>query len=311
MASARLFIFLFTGVCLLATGTRAQENIMCGLRPLVEAPQSSRVVGGKDAAPGAWPWQVSVQLAEPSGFSHFCGGSIIDRQWVVTSAHCFGPKTDPSKLRVIAGLQVWKTSDENTQNRTVTHIFRHSLFNTKNGDNDVALLKLCSPVNFTDYVQPVCLLRGASEEAGLTPCFISGWGTTSWGGERADTLQEAEVNLIPRETCNQPDWYNQSLTENMQCAGHETGGIDACQADSGGPLQCFNSTLQRFYLFGITSFGQGCAVEKKPGVYTRASLYYRWIREVEARGASARGRLSLPLLAVPLLLSAALPLLGA
>ncbi|MBN3321270.1 ACRO protein, partial [Atractosteus spatula] len=130
-------------------------------------------------------------------------------------------------------------------------------------------------------------------------------------GERADTLQEAEVNLIPRETCNQPDWYNQTLTENMQCAGHEAGGIDACQADSGGPLQCFNSTLQRFYLFGITSFGQGCAVEKKPGVYTRTSLYYRWIRELQARAASGSGRLSLPLLAIPLLLSAALPLLGA
>ena len=55
----------------------------CGLR------FKARVVGGTDAAVGDWPWQVGI-VRSYNTITPFCGGSLINRQWVVTANHCFG-----------------------------------------------------------------------------------------------------------------------------------------------------------------------------------------------------------------------------
>lgn len=49
------------------------------------AGQTGKVVGGTDAAPGAYPFVVSLRTASNA---HFCGGSILNNNWVLTASHC-------------------------------------------------------------------------------------------------------------------------------------------------------------------------------------------------------------------------------
>ncbi|XP_019907083.1 transmembrane protease serine 11D [Esox lucius] len=112
------------------------------------------------------------------------------------------------------------------------------------------------------------------------------FGITSLAGKRMDTLQEAEVELIERQTCNQIDWYNGSIEAGMVCAGSQTGAVDTCQGDSGGPLQCFSEDQERFYIVGVTSFGYACGLPRRPGVYAKASKYSHWLKTTQSSPAN-------------------------
>ena len=65
--------------------------VFCGVRP-----SASRIVGGSVANANSWPWQ--VMLTDSYG-SQFCGGSLVDRKWVVTAAHCVDGKS-PSSIKI-------------------------------------------------------------------------------------------------------------------------------------------------------------------------------------------------------------------
>ncbi|XP_016351272.1 acrosin [Sinocyclocheilus anshuiensis] len=132
------------------------------------------------------------------------------------------------------------------------------------------------------------------KQLSFSSCYITGWGSSVLEGMLFITLQEAEVNLIDTGICNQRSWYNGHVNDNMICAGFDKGGVDTCQGDSGGPLQCYSEDMQRFYLYGVTSHGEDCALPNKPGIYTRASRYTVWLRKAEARSVSAASVTDLP-----------------
>ncbi|MGH0189905.1 UNVERIFIED_CONTAM: hypothetical protein FKN15_039756 [Acipenser sinensis] len=97
---SRVFLLYFVVAACGGTRVEATENVTfsCGERPLMDVPGGSRIVGGTNAPPGAWPWQVSLQFYSyrSKQHSHVCGGSIVNSSWVATAAHCF-----PSSLQYV------------------------------------------------------------------------------------------------------------------------------------------------------------------------------------------------------------------
>uniref|UniRef100_A0A3Q1J3V2 Peptidase S1 domain-containing protein n=1 Tax=Anabas testudineus TaxID=64144 RepID=A0A3Q1J3V2_ANATE len=232
-------------------------------------PLNTKIVGGQVASPGSWPWQVSLQI---SG-SHFCGGSLINNQWVMTAAHCFG-----SSVTVVLGLQTQSGSNPNSQSRKIAKGIMHPSYNSQTNDNDIYLLQLASPVTFTNYILPICLAASGSTFYNGTNSWVTGWGTTSSGSLYPDDdLREVEVPIVGNRQCN-CDYGVGSITNNMMCAGLSAGGKDSCQGDSGGPMVSKQGSY--WIQSGIVSFGDGCALPNFPGIYTRVSQYQSWINSM-------------------------------
>uniref|UniRef100_A0A3P9MDC4 Peptidase S1 domain-containing protein n=1 Tax=Oryzias latipes TaxID=8090 RepID=A0A3P9MDC4_ORYLA len=240
-------------------------GIICGRANL-----NNRIVGGQDAPAGFWPWQVSLQ-----GSRHFCGGSLINNQWVLTAAHCF-PSRSASGVNVVLGLQSLQGSNPNRVSRTIATVIVHPNFNSATQNNDIALLQLSSPVTFNSYITPVCLPSTGSTFYSGVKTWVTGWGTIRSGVSlpAPQTLQEVQIPIVGNRRCK-CSYGASSITDNMMCAGLLAGGKDSCQGDSGGPLVIKQNI--RWIQAGIVSFGKGCALPNFPGIYTRVSQYQTWI----------------------------------
>ena len=138
-----------------------------------------------------------------------------------------------------------------------------------------ALLKLSKPLVFNNYVQPLCLPRPNDKFIPNEECYVAGWGHTQWNGTQPDILREAKVKLVSREVCNQEKSYNGTIHDTAFCAGFPSGGIDACEYDSGGALVC--TRCGRFYAAGLVSWGDECARPHKYGVYADLTALTPWI----------------------------------
>uniref|UniRef100_A0A669D281 Zgc:100868 n=2 Tax=Oreochromis niloticus TaxID=8128 RepID=A0A669D281_ORENI len=255
---------LAAGLMLLTQESESQLDV-CGQPKL-----NTRIVGGQVAPVGSWPWQVSLQT---SGF-HFCGGSLINSQWVLTAAHCF--QTTVNGLTVNLGLQSLEGSNPNAESRTVTQIINHPNYNSVTNNNDICLLQLSSPVTFTSYISPVCLAASDSTFYSGVNSWVTGWGNIGSGVSLPSpkNLMEVEVPVVGNRKCN-CNYGVGEITDNMICAGLSAGGKDSCQGDSGGPMVIKQSG--RWIQAGVVSFGNGCARPNFPGVYARVSQYQTWI----------------------------------
>lgn len=236
-----------------------------------------RIVGGKVVAPGEIPWQVAL-IAHPSGHL-FCGGSILSERWIITAAHCLVEAHGSFFIRVGENNIYINEGTEEDHDVLEQHI--HPRYNASMSlhNHDIALLYLSKPINFSTTVRPVCIGPRAFTEALVkesSPATVSGWGRTRFLGSTATSLQKVEVPFIDRTECKRSS--SSRITPVMFCAGYYDEAKDACQGDSGGPHA--NSIHDTWFLTGIVSWGEECAKEGKYGVYTRLSLYYRWVNHV-------------------------------
>uniref|UniRef100_A0A3B4YJA2 Coagulation factor IXa n=1 Tax=Seriola lalandi dorsalis TaxID=1841481 RepID=A0A3B4YJA2_SERLL len=236
-----------------------------------------RIVGGTEVTPGAIPWQVGL-VAQSTGVL-FCGGSILGHRWVITAAHCLVETRGSFFIR--AGEHNVYIKEGTEQDHEVLEQHLHPRYNVSVSlyNHDIALLYLKTPITFSTTVRPICIGPKAFTEAlvkNSSPATVTGWGRTRFLGSTASTLQKVEVPFTDRTECKESS--SARITPFMFCAGYNNVDKDACQGDSGGPHA--NSIYDTWFLTGIVSWGEECAKDGKYGVYTRVSLYYRWINHV-------------------------------
>ncbi|CAG9855145.1 unnamed protein product [Phyllotreta striolata] len=252
------------------------QSLECGARPQV-VKHIARVVGGGNAGLGSWPWQAA--LYKEGEFQ--CGATLLSDQWLVSAGHCFYHSQDEYWVARLGALRRGTSMPSPyEQLQPVVKIIVHPGYIDSGFINDISLLKLKSPVIFSDYVRPVCLPQPNQVPADGKLCTVVGWGQLFEVGRIfPDTLQEVQVPVISTSECRKRTLFLSlyRITEDMFCAGYERGGRDACLGDSGGPLMCLESN-GRWILQGVTSNGYGCARANRPGIYTKVANYVEWIK---------------------------------
>ena len=244
-------------------------------------------MGGTTAEPGEYPWQVTVLKKQGQSLYFICGGTLIADQRVVTAAHCTSGSA--ASLKVLVGTQQLSTGGSIL---AVSSYADHPSYSSSTDRFDAAVLELATS-GIAAGGQTLSLIgeEGSGDDALWAPgklLAISGWGATSEGGITSDQLREAQVPRVADSTCGQGDYYGSAFDPaTMVCAGPAAGGVDTCQGDSGGPLAASTqdplpasqNNPSQWRLAGITSWGEGCARAKKPGVYTRvaAPAIRNWI----------------------------------
>lgn len=281
-----MFVLILTialAMALFATvpGVQAQE----GTPPPTQIPE---IVGGAPATPGEWPWQVALVDGAATGPNYwddqFCGGSLVHPQWVVTAGHCVtdnsGNVEAPTSIDIVAGIYNLSSPAGGYQQRDVIQIIRHPNYNDSTLNNDIAMLKLASPVTIGGSGETsTALVQLAPASLGTlagTNSWVTGWGTTQSTPAYPNELYEVQLPILSNSTCNDSNHWGGRITSNMLCAGYDVGGYSACFGDSGGPLVVQSSG--QWYLAGIISFGDDpCAMSYSPSVFARVSQYGGWI----------------------------------
>uniref|UniRef100_A0A8C4NI13 Peptidase S1 domain-containing protein n=1 Tax=Eptatretus burgeri TaxID=7764 RepID=A0A8C4NI13_EPTBU len=220
-----------------------------------------RIIGGQLASLSAWPWQASLQASSPTIRGHSCGATLISERWLLTAAHCV--------VDVSGHVTSWavhlgtnrRPDGSDADARSLRRVLRHPLHHGRSHDYDLALLELETPVSFSKHILPACLPHSNCSFLPGHTCWVTGWGDTGQG-----------MHIT----------YSCLALHHCVCIHPTPSPSSPSQGDSGGPLVCEMDGT--WFLMGIVSWGDGCALPQKPGVYTRVKPFLDWIQNHTAYG---------------------------
>ncbi|KAM8902152.1 mannan-binding lectin serine protease 1 isoform 4-T4 [Lycaon pictus] len=265
-----------------------------------------RIIGGRNAEPGLFPWQALIVVEDTSRVPNdkwFGSGALLSESWILTAAHVLRSQrrdntvTPVSKEHVTVYLGLHDVRDKSgAVNSSAAQVVLHPDFNIQNYNHDIALVQLREPVPLGPHVMPICL--PSPEPEGPEPHMlglVAGWGISNpnvtvdeiiSSGTRtlSDVLQYVKLPVVPYAECKtsyESRSGNYSVTENMFCAGYYEGGKDTCLGDSGGAFVILDDLSQRWVAQGLVSWGgpEECGSKQVYGVYTKVSNYVDWLWE--------------------------------
>lgn len=263
-----LLAALVTALVLLVSFGNAQSA-----RAADDPTYDTRVIGGTAVPNGKYKFVAALldtRYGSTAYYQQFCGGALIDKDSVLTAAHCvYGQSAAP--LKVAVGKTV--LSSNQGQTRGVSRIFVHPKYNPSWDDAyDVAVIKLKSPVSGIAPVKLATSSQNYLETPGRN-ATVAGWGNTvaqppggDAGSSWPDRMREAQVPLVSDSQAQSV--YGSSYFPSLMVAAGKTG-KDTCQGDSGGPM--FAKVSDRYTQIGVTSFGIGCGASGYPGVYAEVN----------------------------------------
>jgi len=244
------------------------------------------IVGGSVAEDGAWPWQVALVKAKTKDNydAFYCGGSLINQQWVLTAAHCVvddhGRVETAGNIEVLVGTNDLKSGGQRV---AVARVVANRDYDPKTVVNDVALLELEEPV----AIETIDVVSSEEQEDRVAPAgtdaVVTGWGRTSVKPTVFPRrLMQAEITTATLATCRKAH-PGETVNGTMICAGVPSGRPDSCNGDSGGPL-VVEARAGDYVLLGAVSWGN--ATCDSWGVYTRLPIYGDWIaNKIDGDGA--------------------------
>jgi secreted trypsin-like serine protease len=176
----------------------SDSESLCGLKKIVRTP---KIINGKDAYHGQYPWAVSLRLHR----RHHCGGALIDHNWVLTAAHCVA-QISHRVFTVKLGGHYRNTEFETTSVEVpVSRVVPHESFSFSSFANDIALVRLAKTVDYNNYIWPVCLPQTDATDYANQTGVVIGWGKISTAGVSASSLQQVELPIIDNQKCIK--WY--------------------------------------------------------------------------------------------------------
>ncbi|XP_040918895.1 tryptase-2-like isoform X2 [Toxotes jaculatrix] len=243
---------------------------------LLGAEVSSSIIGGQDAAEGRWPWMVHINVTSKSGARWRCGGTILNSEWVLTSANCWDTAREPVLRRSMIFIGAHSLHKAAERYLGILYVIPHPEYRAvgKRYVNDIALVKMKKKLTFSEEVRPVTLPSEGDTFNGASECWLTGWGDIGNNTPlpAPETLQELKILIVPQSMCK---LKYPEVTPDMLCAGDV--GRDACKGDSGDPLMC--RAAGGYMQVGIMSYGSpdGCALPGRPSVFTHVSKYLHFI----------------------------------
>jgi len=236
------------------------------------------ILGGTEASPGEFPWQLSQQRGGGGSWGHSCGASLLTSNSALSAAHCVDGAT-PDSIRIVAGLH--SRSNENGAQASIANGYvMHADYNTGGWTfpNDIAIIYH----NAFGLGGNTALLTlppdNNNQFVGVT-CTLSGWGRTSASNDLPDNLQKVDIPVISTAECNSRVSGIGSCHDSQIAVYSSSNAQGSCNGDSGGPMNC---PLGGSVVAGVTSWGisgGGACLPSYPSVYTRTGYYLQWIRD--------------------------------
>ncbi|KAM5235488.1 granzyme B-like [Ctenodactylus gundi] len=225
--------------------------------------RAGEIIGGHEAKPHSRPYMAYLQIWNKGPTR--CGGFLINKNFVLTAAHCHG-----SSINVTLGAHNIKNLEKTQQVIPVRRAIPHPDYNSEDISNDIMLLKLTRKAKLTKAVKPLRLPKGKSQVKPGQVCHAAGWGMTNSPGKFSDTLQEVELIVQEDQECDThfPKYYDSAT---KMCIGDPKSKNASFKGDSGGPIVC-NNVAQ-----GIVSFGRKDG--RPPRVCTKISPFLNWIKK--------------------------------